>query len=327
MARISNGEGQAIKEKRRRKMSYQTRQHLPFYFMLLPGVLYLLMNNYLPMVGILIAFQDFRFKDNIVYSLTHSPWVGLENFKFLFKSPDMLIAMRNTILYNLVFIILGMVLPVAAAIALNEMRNKKGSKFYQSVMFLPYFLSWVVVSYLVFAMLSMNNGVVNSMIMRPLGFENKDWYSYPNLWPFILVFFNMWKTIGYNVVVYMATLSGINTEYYEAAAIDGASKWQQIKKITLPMIKPTIIILALLQVGKIFNSDFGMFWNLPMQRSAIYDTTNVIDTQIYRMLRTTSAARPGMPAAGGLFQSVIGCITVVSVNALVRKVDDDLALF
>jgi putative aldouronate transport system permease protein len=217
-----------------------------------------------------------------------------------------------------------MIVPVAVAIMLNELWRPRLAKFYQTVLFLPFFLSWIVVSYLVFAMLQ-TIGAVNTMLLIPLGFEPVNWYSDRSFWPPILVFLNSWKYTGYNAVIYLAAISGISSEYYEAAMIDGANKRQQTWHITLPLLRPVIIILSLLAVGRIFNSDFGMFYNVPMGRSVLFPVTEVLDTFIYRFMR--GATEFGMPVAASLFQSMVGFFTIITANFIVRKVDPDSALF
>lgn len=295
-----------------------------FLLMMTPGIVVLLINNYLPMLGSIMSFQQYRYRDNFINSLLNSEWVGLKNFEFLFRNPNLWSNLRNTILYNLAFIVMGMIVPVAFAIALNELWRPRLSKIYQTFFFLPYFLSWVVVAYLVFALFE-TRGAVNTMILSPLGIEPVNWYTTKGAWPPLLIFLNSWKYTGYNAVVYLASLSGISGEYYEAAMIDGVSKRQQIWYITLPLLRPVIIIMSLLAVGRIFNSDFGLFYNVPMGRSSVYPVTEVLDTYIYRaMIRSTQY---GMPMAASMFQSVVGLITIISANFAVRKIDPDSALF
>lgn len=293
--------------------------------MLSPGLIVLLINNYLPMLGVVLAFKRYRFQDNYIISLIKSEWIWFRNFDFFFKTPYAYTITRNTILYNLVFIILGLVVPVAMAIGLNELLNKRLSKLYQSVMFLPYFLSWIIVSYLAYSLLSIEHGFINRSILQPLGMEDVKWYSEPVYWPFILTFFQMWKYTGYNMVVYLAAISGIDSEYYEAASIDGATRWQQIRKITLPMLQPMMIILTLFAVGRIFNADFGLFFNVTRNSGALYSTTSVIDTYVYNALRNSTNI--GMTAAAGLYQAVVGCVTVTIANFIVRRIDREKALF
>lgn len=301
------------------------KNNWPLFVMLLPGVFVLIINNYIPMLGIVIAFKRYRFADNFFNSLLKSEWIGFNNFDFFFRTPNAWVITRNTLLYNLIFIVLGLVIPVFFALALNEIKNKMLSKVYQSVMFLPYFLSWIIVSYLAYSMLSMDNGFINRSILSPLGIDPVNWYFEPVYWPVILTFFQIWKYTGYNVVVYLAAISGIDAEYYEAAAIDGATRWQQIRNITIPMLQPLMIIMTLLAVGRIFNADFGLFYNVPKNSGALYSVTDVIDTYVFKALRNSNNV--GMAAAAGCYQAVVGCITVFTANYIVRRIDSDKALF
>lgn len=303
----------------------ELKYNWPLFIMLLPGVFVLLINNYLPMFGVIISFKRYRFFGSFIESIIKSDWVGLDNFKFFFKTPSAFEITRNTILYNVVFIITGLVIPVLLAIALNEIKNKHLAKAYQSFLFLPYFLSWIVISYLAYSMLSIESGFINRGILEPLGIKSIYWYSETKYWPFILVFFQLWKYTGYNIVVYLAAISGMDQEYFEAAAIDGATKWQQIKHITLPLLQPVMIILTLLAVGRIFNADFGLFYNVPKNSGALFAVTDVIDTYVYRALTNTNDL--GMSAAPGLYQAVVGCITVLAANSIVRRIDSDKSLF
>lgn len=293
--------------------------------MLLPGLAVLIVNNYLPMVGVLMAFEQYHFNGGFLQSLFTSQFVGLDNFKFLFSSPQILEATRNTILYNFAFIGLDIVIPVTLAIILSELRNKRLSKVYQTIAFLPYFMSWVIVSYLAFSFFSYDSGFFNRDILPLFGKGAVDWYNTIKAWPGILIFFHLWKYTGYNIVVYLASISGISSEYYEAASLDGATKLQQARYITLPMLKSIIIILTLLAVGRIFNSDFGLFFSVPRNSGALYPVTNVIDTLVYLQLR--NSANVSMTAAAGLYQSVVGCITVFTANFIVNKIDRESALF
>jgi putative aldouronate transport system permease protein len=289
--------------------------------MALPGILYLLLNNYLPMLGTAIAFK------NINYSIGiwRSEWVGFKNFEYLFNSSDAYVITRNTILYNAVFIVMTLVVSVTLAILLNEVRRKAWSRFYQSAMLLPYFLSSVIVAYLVFSMLSLEYGFVNKIILPWLGMEPISWYFEPKYWPYILVLVNTWKSIGYSSVIYVAAIAGIDQEYYEAATIDGANKWQQAKSITLPLLKPVITTLVLLAIGRIFYADFGLFYQVPMNSGVLQPVTNVIDTYVYRGLLQFGDL--GMTSAAGLYQSAVGFVLVMVSNLIVRKFNRDQALF
>ncbi|MHC1750174.1 MAG: ABC transporter permease [Cellulosilyticaceae bacterium] len=290
----------------------------------IPGAIWFVIFAYLPMFGVVIAFKRYRVNGGFIKSLMTSEWVGFDNFKFLFRSSDAWIIVRNTVAYNIVFIILGILLPICVALMLNELRNKKMTKIYQSSMFLPYFLSWVVVSYCLYAFLNPEKGYVNSVI-NSMGGEGISWYTEKGYWPYIIIFMSQWKGIGYNTVVYLASICGIDRTYYEAAMIDGATKWQQIKYITIPLLKPVIIILFILSVGRIFSADFGLFYQLPRNSGALYEVTNVIDTYVYRAL--TSMGELGMSSAAALFQSTVGFVLIMIANGIVKKVDNESALF
>ncbi len=303
------------------KFIRNVRKDKALLLLLLPGVLYLILNNYMPMFGLMIAFKSIDYSKGI----WGSDWVGFKNFEFLFTTRDAWLITRNTVLYNAVFIVLHLVVPVAFAIALNELRLRLAARFYQSVMFLPYFLSMIVVSYLGYSLLNSEYGFINKSVLEPLGFDPVSWYTKSELWPFILPLVNIWKTVGYYSIVYLAAVIGIDNEYYEAALIDGASKWQQIRRITIPLIKPVLIVMTLLQVGKIFNADFGLFYQVPLDSGALFPTTQVIDTYVYRALLTLGDI--GMSSAAGLYQSFVGFILVLTTNYIVRRVDKENALF
>lgn len=308
--------------KTKRKKKYKKIiNYLPLFLMITPGILYLIINNYVPMFGLSIAFKDINFTKGIFAS----DWVGFKNFEFLFKTQDAFIITRNTIIYNGGFIILNTVAALTVAILLNEVKNVFLSRFYQSVILLPFLISMVIVSYLVFANLSIENGFMNKTILPLLGMNSISWYNEPKYWPFILTIVNMWKNVGFLCVIYFASIIGIDKEFYEAATLDGASKWKQITAITLPQIKPVIIMMVLLAIGKIFYSDFGLFYQVPMDSGAIYSTTNVIDTYVYRGLLKLGDV--GMSSAAGLYQSVVGFVLVLVSNFVVSKIDKENAIF
>nr|WP_114298069.1 ABC transporter permease subunit [Anaerobacterium chartisolvens] len=289
--------------------------------MMIPGLLYLLINNYLPMAGLIIAFKDVNFSKG----LFNSDWAGFKNFQFLFGTSDALIITRNTILYNASFIVINTVVAVGVAILLNEITKKFLSRFYQSAILLPYLISMVIVSYLVFSVLSVEAGFINNSILPLFGKDTVMWYSEASYWPYILVLVNSWKGYGFFCIIYLASIIGIDKEYYEAAIIDGAGKWKQIWTITIPLIQPTIVMMVLLAIGRIFYSDFGLFYQVPMNSGALYDTTSVIDTYVYRGLLQLGDI--GMSSAAGLYQSVVGFILVLAANLVVRKINRDNALF
>lgn len=304
----------------------EIRKNGVLFLMLLPGVLVLLLNNYLPMFGVMIAFKNFKFYGSSFFSsLLQSEWVGFNNFAFLFKSSDALVITRNTLLYNAVFILVGLVVAVAVAVILNEIRSRGLSKFYQTALFMPYFLSWVVVSYIAFAFLSMDNGFFNRVVLPAIGLDPIPWYQAPQYWPYILIFLNAWKWTGYNCIIYLASIIGIEQEYFEAAMIDGANRWQRIIRITIPLIRPVIIMMTLLNIGRIFNADFGLFFQVPRNTGTLYPVTNVIDTYVYNALMVTGDI--GMSSAAALFQSAVGFILVLATNRMVKKVNPDYALF
>ena len=289
------------------------RNNKELLLLTIPGAIWFLVFAYLPMFGVIVAFKRWRIHGGFFESLMNSKWVGFDNFKFLFQSSDAWLITKNTVLYNLVFIILGIVLPVTLAILLNELLNKKLAKFYQSSMFLPYFLSWVVVSYCLYAFL------------QSMGGKGISWYTEPKYWPFIIIFMSQWKAVGYGTVVYLASICGIDKSYYEAAMIDGASKFQQIKYITVPLLKPVMIIMFITSIGGMFRGDLGLFYQLPKDSGALYPVTNVIDTYVYRGLMNLGDI--GMSSAASLYQSFVGLILIVTSNAIVRKVDEENAFF
>ena len=296
------------------------KKNLPLTLMALPGILLMILFKYLPLSGIVLAFKKY----NIRKGIFGSEWNGLENFKFLFKTSDAWIITRNTICYNLIFIVLDLVVAVTVAIVLNELLNKRRAKLFQTIFMAPYFLSWVVVSFIAFAFLSVDNGLLNH-ILRFFGKDEVQWYTQKQYWPFILVFCQLWKTVGYSTVMYLGSLVGISNDYYEAAIMDGATKWQQIKYITLPCMRSMMIVLTILAIGKMFYSDFGLFYQLPRDSGPLYPITNVIDTYVYRALKVSGNI--GMASAANLYQSVVGFILVLGSNFIVRKIDKDSALF
>ncbi|RED76390.1 ABC transporter permease [Cohnella phaseoli] len=296
-------------------------KHRSLWIMVLPGLIYLLINNYLPMFGTVIAFKDFNYTDG----LWGSAWSGLKNFQFLFATQDAYVITRNTLLYNAVFIVFNLVLALTVALLLNEIRRRVLQSVYQSILLLPYLISFSIVGYLVYSFLSMEYGFINTAVLEKLGLPPVSWYMEAKYWPFILVLVNAWKYIGYSSVIYLAAMTGINQEYYEAARIDGANRWKQMTRITLPLIKPVIIVMMLLLVGRIFYADFGLFYQVTLNTGILLPTTNVIDTYVYRALIQTGDV--GMSSAAGLFQSVVGFLLVFSVNLLIRKFDRENALF
>lgn len=306
---------------KKKKSSTLFRRYIPVYILMLPAVIYLLINNYLPMSGLQLAFKQYSQKLGIF----GSKWVGLKNFEFLFTSKDAWNITLNTIGYNLAFIITGTIFSIFIAVLLSEVKGKRSIKLYQTVVLYPYLISIIVVAYLLNAFLAGQTGFINKMILEPLGFEGISWYASPQYWPFILVFVNLWKSSGYNIILYLSTINSIDKGYYEAAALDGASRWQQFRYITLTSLKPTIITLTLLAVGRIFYSDFGLFYQVPMNSGALIDVTNTIDTYVYRGLM--ELGNIGMSSAAGFFQSIVGFAFVLLANFIVKKVSAEDAMF
>jgi putative aldouronate transport system permease protein len=297
------------------------RSNFALFLIALPGIAYLIINNYIPMFGIFLAFKN----NSYVKGIFGSDWCGFSNFEFLFKTKDAWIMTRNTILYNVAFIILGTIMAIFVAILMCELGERMRVKFFQAALLLPNLLSWVVIGFIAYAFLNADTGFINKTILTGLGIDPVTWYSKAEAWPPILIIVNLWKNIGYQSIVYMAAISGIDKSIYEAAAIDGASKVKQIFKITLPMLKPTVTILTLMSIGRIFYSDFGLFYQVPQNSGALYSTTQTIDTYVYRGLMELNNV--GMSSAAGLYQSLVGFILVLIANAIVRKFDSENALF
>ena len=291
------------------------------YLLAVPGFIYLIINNYMPMVGLILAFKNYNFAQGIF----KSPWCGLSNFTYLFSSKWAKIMFRNTIGYNLVFIIFGTAFAIFVAILLGEVKNARAKKIYQTFILIPYLVSMVLVGYLVFAFLSNANGFINKGILEKLGKEGISWYTKPEYWPFILTIVNLWKGFGFQSIVFYATIIGFDKTYYEAAVVDGASVWKQITRITLPLLRPTVIILTIMSLGRMFNSDFGLFYQVPMNTGTLYTATTTIDTFVYRAMMEDHDV--GRSLAAGFLQSVLGFAVVLITNMIVRKVEPDSALF
>lgn len=303
-----------------------TRDDFELGLLGLPTFIWYALFSFLPMFGLVIAFKQYKvFRgQNFLQNLFSSEWVGFNNFKFFIKNNTFGMLMRNTLLYNFVFIVLGIVIPVGLAMMINELHSKRASRVYQTMMFFPHFLSWVVVSYFVYAFLSPDKGLLNGIITM-LGGERILWYSQAKYWPFILVFMNVWKGTGYNMVVYLASITGIDHSLYEAAMLDGASKWQQAKYITLPLLKTILITMFILNIGRIFYSDFGLFWQVTQGLpNSLHKVASTFDTFIYSALQGSTPI--GRTAAASMFQSVCCCMTVLLANFIVSKIDPDSAI-
>jgi putative aldouronate transport system permease protein len=295
--------------------------------MVAPGAIWLILLRYLPMFGIVIAFKNYKIysKDpSLINNIVHSDWVGVDNFKFLFKTSDSWVMIRNTLGYNGLWIILGILISVSFAIMLSEITKKFVAKAYQTLMFFPYFLSWVVASYFVLAFLDPTRGLIVNF-QKSHGMDVINWYNEPAYWPFILTIASLWKNIGYSTILYLAAITGIDSSQYEAASIDGASKWQQVLYVTIPHLKTMIIILFIMNIGKIFNADFGLFYSVPMNSGPLFPTTQVIDTYVYRTLMATH--NEGMSTAASLMQNIVGFVCIMTANTIVRKVDEESSLF
>ena len=292
------------------------------YLLALPGMLLLFFFNYLPMIGIIISFKNFNFSDGIF----KSPWAEpiYNNFIYLFTSEQTFRATRNTLLLNLIFMITGTIAAVVLALLLNEIKGNKFRKLSQSCTFLPYFMSWIIVSVFAYSLFTYDTGALNN-ILGKFGIPKVDWYSSSGLWPIIMSIIAIWKNAGYNAVLYLATLTGIDSTYYEAAEIDGASRFRRIWHISIPMLVPTIIVLNLLAIGRIMNADFGFFYGIIGDNSALFPTTDVLDTLIFRNLRQLGDV--GMASAAGFYQSVIAFILVLASNKLADRYEKGSSLF
>ena len=301
------------------------RENFIFLLMVLPGAAWLILFFYIPVFGNIVAFKDYHITgEGFIDSVMKSKWVGFDNFKFLFSSKDAYIITRNTVLYNLGFIFLGLIVSVGIAIIFSELRSKRVVKVLQTSMLFPYFLSWVIISFFTDAFLNVDKGLVNH-ILTSLGMKAINFYSELWIWPALLLFLGIWKGFGYSSVMYYATIMGIDPTFYEAATVDGASKWQRIRNITIPQLSSLITVLTILAVGNIFRADFGLFYQIPHNAGALYSVTNVIDVYVYNGL--TKSGDIGMTAAAGLYQAVVGLVLVLISNIIARRIDKNAALF
>ena len=299
-----------------------TTDDTQFSLLALPTTIWYLLFCYLPMFGIIIAFIDYRISGDFIRSILTSRWVGFDNFRFLFSNRDIWLIIRNTLGYNAVFIVVGTVLTITLSLIVNELFNKRMAKIYQTIMFFPYFLSWVVVSAVVWAFLSYDMGLANR-VLENLGLPAVRFYSETKFWPGFLVFMSQWKGVGYGMVVYLATIASIDRTIYEAAIIDGATKWQQIWRVTLPMMKTIIVLMFIMSAGRIFYSDFGLFFQVPRNSAALYETVTTLDVFVFRQLRS---ATTGMAAAAAMAQAVTACVMTLFVNWVVKKIDEESAM-
>lgn len=298
----------------------ELKKNRALFVMALPAFLLVLIMQYLPMTGLVLAFKNYRYDLGIF----GSEWNGLGNFAYLFSSGTGWLITRNTILYNLLNLITSQLLAVIIAIFITEMGSKYYKKITQSVIFLPYFISWVIVGVFVYNIFNYETGILNSVI-RLFGGEGVNVYGMPGVWPWIICIFNSWKWCGYNSVIYIAAITGVDAEIHEAASIDGANIFERIRYITLPSIKPTLVTMILLQVGRILRGDFEMFYQIVGNNGQLFDKTDVIDTYVFRSLLQN--ANMGMTAAASFYQSALCFIIIMIVNAVVKRIDEDYALF
>lgn len=311
----------AIKRRGRiESLFHELKTNWLLFLMLLPGVVYFFIFAYLPMTGVIMAFENYSYRGGMF----GSPFVGLQNFRFLFSSGAAWRITRNTLLYNIVFISVDIVFQVSFAVMLSEMTSRVFKKTAQSLMFLPYFVSYVLLAAFIYNIFNYNYGTLNA-VLTTAGMEKFDAYSSPGIWPFVLVFFNTWKGLGYGIVVYMAAITGIHGEYYESARIDGATKWQEIIHITLPMLRSTISVITLFAIGKIMRGQFELFYQIIGNNGTLYPTTDIIDTYVFRSL--TQNFNVSMGTAAGLYQSLTSFILVLITNTIVTRVDPECALF
>lgn len=296
------------------------RKNRIYLLLLIPAVVYVVLFSYIPMGGVIMAFKKYNYS----LGLWASPWVGMKNFKFLTLSNRLWTLTRNTILYNLAFIVVGMVMEVGFAIIINEMRSRWFKKVFQSFIFLPYFISWVIASAVIMTFLDYDKGLI-SRLVKSFGGQMVNVSTTAAPWPFLLVFFRMWKGVGYGSIIYMSSIAGIDQEMYEAAEIDGASSWQKVFKITIPNLIPTMVIMFLLACGQIFRGDFGMFYQLIGNNGVLLETVDILDLYIYRAM--AGNANLGYGAAAGLYQSVLCFATIMLANFLVKRIQPDYTLF
>lgn len=316
-----SGENKKRIMQKKGKINWQVffRKNLPLFLLTVPALIYFILFHYAPMFGVIMAFKDFQYNLGIL----GSPWSGLKNFEFFFTSNDAWRILRNTVGYSLLFIVVGNVVALTCALLLNEVKSRFFLKIHQTAMLLPNFLSWVLVGFITYIFLNPNMGTLNQLITF-LGFEEKNWYSDPGYWPYILTVTSLWKGVGLQILIYFAALLGVDPELYEAAKIDGATKFRQAWHISIPAIMPVFTILAILAIGDTFRGDFGLFYQIPRDVGLLYSTTDIIDTYIFRGLRTGDL---GVTAAVGLFQSVVGLILILVVNWIVKKIKPEHALF
>lgn len=301
--------------------SYEIKKNYVLYLFMLPAVAFFICFSYMPMFGVLIAFKEVDYSLGIL----RSPWIGLKNFTYLFSTPDALLITRNTILYNLAFIIIGTTFTIFVSLLINEITKSFAKKVCQGILFLPHFISWVIAGYMFYVFLSPQYGYLNKNILEPLGIGDIQWYTTTKYWPYILVLAHMWKNTGYGTIVYLAGMTAIDSDLYEAAVIDGATKLQQAMHVTLPCLKPTIVVNMIMALGAIFSTDFGLFYFTTRNSAALYPVTQVIGMYTYRALRELGDL--GMSSAASLYQAAVGFVLVAFSNHIVKKVNSDMSLY
>ncbi|MNB87604.1 putative multiple-sugar transport system permease YteP [compost metagenome] len=316
----ADGRARLRTTRKKKGLLYELVHNRVMFLMLLPTLVFFLVNSYFPMVGIYYAFTQFDFNS----SMFNSKFVGLQNFEFLWRSGTLVKLTMNTIGYNIAFIVLGNVLAIVCAILLSELNGKWFKKISQSVMFLPYFVSFVILSVIVYNLFNYDSGFLNTMLTQ-FGLDPVDVYSKPWAWIFLIIIFYLWKNLGYSMVIYLAAITGISDEYYEAAKIDGANIFQRIWYITVPMLKSTFVVLLLFALGSIMKGQFDLFYQLIGNNGLLYNTTDILDTYVYRSLKVTFDV--GMATAAGVYQSLFGFVLIMTVNYIIRKINDDYALF
>lgn len=304
----------------RTRVNLMLRSNIPLLIMAIPGIIYFFCFCYMPMYGLILAFKNFLPKRGI----WGSAWVGTKNFQFMFRNITFWMTVRNTLTYNLTFLVTNTLCPLALAVVINEVRNKKLARLYQTTMIMPHFVSYVVISVVVFALLSADSGVMGHLF-KMRGLKPITFYSETKYWPWIINLVHIWKHVGYSSIIYLGTITGISDEYYEAALIDGATKWQQIWNITLPFLKPMIVILSIMKIGAMFSTNFDLFYQVPLNSGQLYPVTNTIDVFVYNTLKDSNNV--SLSSAVSFVQSVAGFTLVMITNQVIRWLDSDLAMF
>lgn len=304
----------------KRRLKLSASSNIPLLIMALPGIIWFLCFAYIPMTGVVMAFKNFKPK----YGMYMSPWVGMKNFNFMFKNATFWLTVKNTLMYNSIFLVTGVICPLTLALVINEVRNPKLARIFQTTMIMPHFVSYVVVSVVVFAILSADSGILGHMA-KNMGQKPIAFYSEPKYWPWILILVYTWKGTGYSSIIYLGTITGISDEYYEAAVIDGVTKWQQIIHITMPFLKPMIVVLTIMKVGSMFNTNFDLFYQVPMNSGQLYPVTNTINVYVYNTLKDSNNV--SLSSAVSFAQSIAGFVLVVTTNQIIRWIDKDLSMF